>query len=594
MNLKEEWEKSGPQKVIQVDLQKEWDEAEQKEIEDPHSFKNLTGAAVEPLMTMATGFPANVAGGLSGLGTIAANVFREDDKDPSETIRSVAEAMTYQPRTSGGKTALEAISYPFRKFAEGTEALGKNVTEREQRMGSSPEMSAAKGTLVKTAGDIIPMLLGSKAIKGKPHFPKIEKAIKGTAKAPAKAVQQVAKAIKEGVSHRLPGGHERAVGSAVTEMLGPRANKVVKALEKAKSGETAGQAASRTGSYEFSALQKMAKDRDPSGYGDIARGQHHARLKDIKKIGKSPEKLSKSESLMRKHADEGYGKVQNVKTDITMESFPEKFASRPSFKRALAEAKESALEQGPKGYFPKEGESFTVGNLQRIKRSMADELKPTSGTKAPLKKTQIGEVSDTTKDFTKWLREKSPDFAKAEDLFAQEIKHVNRMKIGQAMGDKLKPKLGAKERATQFANAVDDAGKLVKNETGQYQPIDKILKPKQMSLIYKAKNQLDRDVRLNEQAIAGNKRMNQIMGTMHDIPKVTILERAIVIMNALLKRIEGRNQAATLDLIAKKMKSPSEMARIIKNAKPVEAKFLKSIDPEIVAGMIAALEKEDG
>lgn len=559
--------------------------------EDPYSAENIAGAAVEPLMTMGSGALATPIAGLAGLGTMAANIFREKDEDPVETIRSVQEAMTYEPRTSGGQIALETISYPFRKYAEGTEALGQQVAEREQRMGDSPEIAAAKGALTKTALDVIPMVFGAKAMKGKPTFPKVEKVIKETVKAPVKVVGQALHAGKEAVSHRLPGGHERAIGDAVVEMLGPKTGQVVKALEKAKPGETAGQAAARTGAYEFSALQKMAQDIDPSGYGDIMRAQQFGRLKELKKIGKTPKKLKTAEALMKRHAEEGYGAVRDVKTDVSISTLPEKFTGRPSVARAIESARDAAKET--KSYFPtSKNEPLTVGNLQRIKRAMADEVSPKPGAPSPLAKTQAKEVGDTVRDYTDWLRKKSPEFAKAEDMFAQEATYTGRMKVGQALSEKLKPKLGAKERAVQFANAMDDAGKLVKKETGQYQPIEEILKPKQMNIIYKIKNELGRDVRLKEQATAGMKRMNEIMGTMHDIPKVTILERAIVIMNAVLKRIEGRNQAATLKMIAEKMKDPKEMARIIKSAKPAEAKLLRSLDPEMVASMIATLEEE--
>lgn len=566
-------------------------EVQPKPIEDSYSAENITGAAVEPLITMGTGAIATPIAGLAGLGTMAANIFREKEEDPVETIRSVQEAMTYEPRTSGGQIALGAISYPFRKLAEGTEALGQQVAERELARGDSPEIAAAKGTLTKTALDVIPMILGAKAMKGEPTHPKAEKLIKETVKAPVKLVGQALHAGKEAISHRLPGGHERAIGGAVVEMLGPKAGQVVKALEKAKPGETAGQAAARTGAYEFSALQKMAQDIDPSGYGDIARAQQYGRLKSLKKIGKTPEKLKAAEVLMKRHAEEGYGKVRDVKTDVSISSLPEEFTGRPSVARAITAAREAAKET--KSYFPAgRDEPLTVGNLQRIKRAMADEISPKPGTPSPLAKTQAKEVGDTVRDYTQWLRKKSPEFAKAEDIFAQEATYTTRMKAGQVLGKKLKPKLGAKERATQFANAIENAENLIKKETGRYQPLEEILKPKQMNIIRRIESELSRDVRLKEQATAGMKRMNEIMGTMHDIPKVHILKTAMVIMNAILKRIEGRNQAVNLKMIAEKMKDPKEMARIIKSAKPAEAKLLRSLDPEVVTSMIATLEQE--
>lgn len=559
---------------------------------------NIVGAAVEPMMAIGSGMAGSAVGGLMGLGTMAGRVMGLTEADPTEVIRSTQEDMTYQPRTEGGKIALNVISYPFRKLSEGAEYLGESVAEREARMGSSPEAAALKGTLVKTSIEALPMLLGARASKTPSVIsPKVEAGIKGTVKYIPKKLVEAAAEGKKIISHRLPGGADRAIKDLLPELVGERMPEVIKALEKGKELETAGQAATRAGSYEFSALQKFVESRKPSEYGDIARSQQHARLKILKNFGKSPEDLYVAESLMKKHAAEGYGKVQDVKTGITPNTLPPEFSSRPSFQRALQEAQQSALEKGTKGYFPKgPDEPFTVGNLQRIKRAMADELKPTAGTPSPLKKTQLDEVGDTVKSFTEYVRGLSDDFAKAEDIFSQEVRHVNRMKVLQSLSREMQKPLGDKEPAAAFTRMVKDSSSAVKDELGNKIPIHKTLKQKQINAIDRIQREYNRDAMMEQQASKGMQSMNEVLGTMHDIPRVHILKTSIVILNSLLKKIEGVNTKATLDRLTELMKpqNKAKLVEMMKAATPKERSVIMQGfgDQATVAAAIAEAEKQ--
>lgn len=694
-------------------------EAPKEEAYNPLSPENILGSAVEPLMTIGSGLPATIAGGIHGLGTLATG---GTGQEAEENIQSTAESLTYQPRTKGGQIATEAITYPFRKLAEGTTALGEQ--QLKINPDDSPEMQAGKATFVKTMGDVIPMVLGGAAMRGKPKFPKVEAAIKKAAMYPARKIGSILGAGKESVSHRLPGGHERAIGDTLVELIGKeRLPAVKRALLKAKAGETVGQAAARTGSTELSALQKYLETRDPSGYADIYKGQQHGRLKTMKKIGGTPEKLAGAESLMRKHAAEGYGKVskdlvdprspremlidaatkakvkgaqaeaskvsalqdkgrmqtieaqmqsaakgreplpktlreqsireparygddpsryhtgrikgevkapakympqtprateaksavadidkiinQRLNTQKAMADVSEtmlintlgesgtgfgKFVSKPSIQAAIKTAREGAAETGT--YFPKSpSDKFSVANLQRIKRAIAEDI---TGRRAQgsLAATSEAEIGGTLKTFTDFLRKKSKGFAKAEDMFAQEVTNVNRMKVLQAMSKKLKPNLGTQEKALQFANAADDANRLVRSETGRNMPLEEVLNSKQFRTVKRITSELDRDVSVKQGATKGMQRMNEVVGTMHDIPKVALLERTIVVFNAIMKRIEGRNTKVTLDMMADKFKNPAEIARIIKSASPEEAAIIKNIEPSVMAMIIGSEESK--
>ena len=82
--------------------------------------------------------------------------------------------------------------------------------------------------------------------------------------------------------------------------------------------------------------------------------------------------------------------------------------------------------------------------------------------------------------------------------------------------------------------------------------------------------------------------MNEVLGSMFDVPKISILERSIVVLNALLKKIEGKNTKLSMELISEKMSNPKEIARIMKAASPAEAKILKQFQNEILTGSAVA------
>ena len=231
----------------------------------------------------------------------------------------------------------------------------------------------------------------------------------------------------------------------------------------------------------------------------------------------------------------------------------------------MKKARLAAAEKG--SYFPKTpDEPFTVANLQRIKRSIKETMDTKAKSQKGLGPTEAAEITNTLDTFTGWLRSKSKGFAEAEDIYAKNIKPIKQMEAGQKMSEALKGRLSETERPTKYNTVVDALTK--KGEM-------KNLTDKQLSSKLEVDRQLYRDKTLSEQATKGAKAMNERMGTMFDFQKVGILERSIVIMNAILKRIEGKNSAKALDILSDSMMNPQKMAKLLKEASPKEAAALK-------------------
>lgn len=119
--------------------------------ESPTSAKNLLGAGVEPLASMASGMVAQPAAGIAGLATAAGNAMGMTDKDPADVVRSVGNSMTYEPRTTGGKNASVAVGAPFELLGEGATKAGEMTSDL---------LGPAAGAAVTTAIQAAPAALG--------------------------------------------------------------------------------------------------------------------------------------------------------------------------------------------------------------------------------------------------------------------------------------------------------------------------------------------------------------------------------------------------------------------------------------------------
>lgn len=118
-----------------------------KPAESPYSVRNLAGAGIEPLLALASGFVAAPVSGLAGM--VGASLPGREGQGARVTER-VGNALTYQPRTQGGKTALGAIAAPFEALAEGAHSAGGAVSD---------VAGPAAGAGVNAALQVVPQIL---------------------------------------------------------------------------------------------------------------------------------------------------------------------------------------------------------------------------------------------------------------------------------------------------------------------------------------------------------------------------------------------------------------------------------------------------
>lgn len=134
--------------------------------ESPTSFKNLLGAAIEPALSMASGFGNTILGGLSGTGaTINKALGLTPDVDPEAMVRQFTDA-TYQPKTTGGQNAMKLFGAPGALLHKGAEAVNESPLAK-----GNPSAQAAWSTLIEGVPQALGMKLGPKVLPERSVLP---------------------------------------------------------------------------------------------------------------------------------------------------------------------------------------------------------------------------------------------------------------------------------------------------------------------------------------------------------------------------------------------------------------------------------------
>jgi hypothetical protein len=106
----------------------------------------LTHAIGEPLAALVSGTLATPVAGLAGIASAATGL-----GDPASVVEGTQSALSYQPKTKEGQTALSGVTYPLRKLAEGADWAGKETSE----FTGSPLAGAAVNTLIQSAPAVL-------------------------------------------------------------------------------------------------------------------------------------------------------------------------------------------------------------------------------------------------------------------------------------------------------------------------------------------------------------------------------------------------------------------------------------------------------
>jgi hypothetical protein len=119
----------------------------------PHTAMGEVADTIgEPMLHIASGMAAMPIAGLAGLAT----------GGNGDVVNRVQNALTYEPRSAGGKAVTSAVTYPFRKLAEGADYVGEKAAD----LTGSPAIGAAVNTAIQAVPALLMRGRGAKAQVG--------------------------------------------------------------------------------------------------------------------------------------------------------------------------------------------------------------------------------------------------------------------------------------------------------------------------------------------------------------------------------------------------------------------------------------------
>lgn len=358
-------------------------------------------------------------------------------------------------------------------------------------------------------------------------------------------------------------GAERSAGRLANEAAGSRKEDVIAALAAAKARETAGQASVPAGSAEFAALTEIAAKNKPSEFVKRAGEQQSARASAIGIIAGTPEELAKAKVARGAQAQADYGAANAIVAKPDADLI--KLFDRPSIEKAFSRATELARESG-------DTVDLASGkNLHYMKMAMDDLIK--NPERFGIGATEAKAIGDTQRKFISWIEGQNPSYATARSNFREASKPINQMVAGAELEKALTSGTG-KERVGAFTNAVDNATRIPelqrKSGAQRFGSLDEVLTPEQMATVQGVKGELVRDVEFADLAKAGMPKALNLVGQMDKTGAPNMLDRTMMIVNAIANRAAGRGSKKTMDALSDLSLEPGGLAEAMRKATPFQ------------------------
>lgn len=433
-------------------------------------------------------------------------------------------------------------------------------------------------------------------------------------------LQPIAELLKRGAGAAYHGAIEPWLapaaikGRAYLDAAGDKTKEIIELLTRNRqivpgSRPTAGEAAAPAGRAEFSALQKSAERVAPSPYDARTQQQNQARVATIETIAGDAEKLAAAKQAREDAVAPLYAEGQKqqivprplepkptqpapqvaewelrpdkpgqqIPRITEMEAF-RALAERPSMQAAVARAEKLIEEEtGQHVSILAKGHKLTGDEALKIKKAFDDliMLHP----KAAIESAEMKALKDSRTVYLEMMESQFPSLGKARSTYKEMSGPVNQMEVGQALKDKLVPALSdeAKQRASVYANAVRESAGLIKKATGEprFTSLDQVLTKEQMAAVESVRQDLARGVRFEELArkgasspsgqaldVATRSMESDIGGRLPNM-----LERGVMVANAIIRRTEGKLNKKLAAEIAAEMLDPPKVGAALETAR---------------------------
>jgi hypothetical protein len=295
--------------------------------------------------------------------------------------------------------------------------------------------------------------------------------------------------------------------------------------------------------------------------------------KELARTGKTPEPLVKARQILNKVKNFEMDEFEALGALRKLKGKNEQTRSALKFAVESLDTPDFVVRQNPQALM---NASKNISDLMNAREA---------GT--PINQAAMRELQIIKRSLDNQIKKAVPEWRQAQQMYAEMSPEINQMQIGQYLEQKLVPALNdqgasAAQRGAVLAQALRDAPTTIKRsiDFGRTQELEKILTPDQMQQIGAVGQDLARKADFDRLAAAGAQKAGRLVGDIFSEQAANALHRPIMILNAVLRRTGVSASDRTLDILARKMMNPVEMAEIMEKA-------TKSQQREIERGIMA-------
>lgn len=371
-------------------------------------------------------------------------------------------------------------------------------------------------------------------------------------------------------------GIQRDIQEIANDMFGGNRDKVIKALADAKpspiSGNpTAGQAVAKAQSPEtrfgnplLKLESEVAKRPETSDVVNaLYRKQQAGRAGALDKLAGTPEDMTKAVTArseatrpLYKATEESTARVDSKPVIGMIDDIMSKNKNNDKVMKPLIDARKKLMTDDKAEYSP------------IALKSLSDDLSNKINAKNPQTGVNEFDVASLTKvkaQLDQQIKRDVPEFGLAKKAHAKMSEPINQMQVAQAVKDKIGVDIGD-ESIKPFLKAMNDQAKLIKQATG-------FKRGKELESIYKgnpeALKQLKTVVDDLEVNLEAGKMTREVGSVFGDVktgvePRIPgMLERGVVLANALLSKITKDKTGEYAKELARLVANPNEFAALL-------------------------------
>lgn len=401
-----------------------------------------------------------------------------------------------------------------------------------------------------------------------------------TVPAAAAAVGKGARTIYHGILEPASEAGQTAIkGRAYLDSAGNASDRIIDLLARNKqivagSAPTAAEAAMPAGRAEFSSLGASAARVKPSEYLARTDSQNAARIEALDEFAGNPAKRAAAVEARQAAADPHYVAGTAASTGDLDALKP--LLERPSMKSVLNRT-ETLLAEQNKAFpplFDKAGKARALSGeeAQAMKLAFDDVIKLSP--KGGMDTMELRAMKATRNAYVEWLESKFPDLKAGRAAYREGSAPINQMDVGEALKEKLVPALREEgnQRASVFSQAARDSASTIKNATGQprFKDLQDVLTGRQLQNTTQIQDDLARVDRNADMArkgagagpnaldLATQSAERELGGKLPGL-----LNRGVMIANAIVARMEGKINSKMAAEMAVEMLDPPKVGEAL-------------------------------